>query len=66
MWYYQCQHTNRNGELCKRPSKWAVWTFGWEGERFSSATWVEACGVHYLEDAIGIVSILETRKLAKS
>lgn len=65
MWEYRCQHTNRDGSLCRRPVKDAVWCFEWEGEKFPSATWIEACGEH-LFDAGGIVSTLQTRRSVKA
>lgn len=64
MWEYKCSHTNKDGSVCKCPVKWAVWCFEWEGERFSSATWVEACGRHIF-NARSIVAIQETRPTTK-
>jgi hypothetical protein len=46
MWEHRCQATTTRGKRCRRQSTTAVWTFAFESERYSSATWVETCTHH--------------------
>jgi hypothetical protein len=56
MWTYRClAATLRGDEQCTRRSTQAIWCFGFQGEKFESATWVEVCG-HHTHLAEGYVS----------
>lgn len=59
MWERKCSATTQKGNPCRHVTLWAVWCFGFQGERFDQATWVESCGLH-LGDVQGWVSLLQT------
>ena len=61
MWEHQCQHTNRDGSMCKREATEAVWCFEWEGLIFPSATWIEACPWHQFNSE-AIITVMETKR----
>lgn len=64
MWAHQCQATTTRGKQCTRKSVDAYHCFGFQGEKYSHATWVEVCGNH-AELVTGQVSCLNVSKYRK-
>lgn len=61
MWTYRCLAARVKGGQCTRRSTQGIWCFGFQGEKFESATWVEVCG-HHAHLAEGYVSSLAISK----
>ena len=53
--------TTKRGKPCGHKTVNAVWCFGFQSERFTTATWVESCGLH-LADVHGQVASLRTAR----
>ena len=53
MWTGQCIADTQQGEQCKKRSLSAYWVHSFQGEKFDSATWVEACETHAIDAILG-------------
>jgi hypothetical protein len=65
MWTGQCSNTTKRGKQCKRRSIFAVWAFGFEGEKFGTPTWVEQCGHHLYDGVHGAVEVMRISHYTK-
>lgn len=61
MWEHRCTAVTRRGSQCKRRSTQGVYCFGFQGEHYRHASWVEVCG-HHATDCQGYVASLSIRK----